>query len=121
MSLISRDQPLGLFEHERLEREAARDAAELRRITQPLPLECFSDSAYVIRYGCTGSCSQGDRACNCGAAPVTSAQRAAALALAGWRGFFEVEWDHPALLALYVLLVVLVIAVSAAYPWGFAS
>jgi hypothetical protein len=114
MSLIATDADLA--------REAAADAAELCRITQPLPFdESFTDSSYVIRYGCTGACSQGDCACDCGAQPITSAQRAAAAALSGWRGLFDVEWDHPALLGLYALLLVAVFAISAAFPWGFAQ
>jgi hypothetical protein len=115
MSLLTADA-------EALALEAARDAQELLAITEPLPLdEVITDSAYVIRHGCTGSCHAGRGACDCGAEPITSAQQAAAAALAGWRGFFEVEWDHPALLPLYAILAVAFVAMWAFFPWGFAQ
>jgi hypothetical protein len=114
MSLLTADT-------EALALEAARDTQELLAITEPLPLDEVTDSAYVIRHGCTGACYQGHGACDCGAEPITSAQRAAAAALNGWRGLFEVEWDHPALLPLYAILAVAFVAMWAFLPWGFAQ
>jgi len=76
-----------------LEREAAADAAELQRITEPLPIDALvTDSAFALRDS-----------------------EFAAIAT------FDAERDNPWLLALYAMFAVGVIALSTLWPWGFAS
>lgn len=80
-----------------LAREAAADAAELRRITRPVPID-------VIHVGCDGACEQGIYDCDCDARPVST-----------WRDVWEAEIAHPWLAALYAL--VLAVSIAAAWLW----
>lgn len=80
--------------------EADLDARELERSTSaPMELDAWPPA------GCTGTCLQGDKPCDCANRPLRS-----------WREFFWLEFSNPWVIAVYAAVFVGSLLLSMALP-----